>query len=144
MLDLITVKYDSFYISRNGSVLPEEELLKYADISNGYIQFQVDPNTMQIVKVDKPVVDVQEQKVEYINDYLDLFASYAKSRQFKEASDILKRLFIRISPYDYSALHECYCDFQELFGRHPTPEFDTIIEAIKQHNLNVVYQSVLR
>ena len=142
--DVITIKYDSFYTTNNGTVLQEHEILKYVDINNGYIQIQIDRDTGQIVKKLVEQIDVVEQPVEYINEYLDYFVGLAKNKKFKEAELVLKKLAVRISPYDSQALSSCYIDFNSMLGNSPVPEFDSVIETIKQHNKDVVYQSVLR
>lgn len=143
-LDIIAIKHNGIFITNNNQIIGDDNINKYADVGNGYIQFKICKKCLSVIKINEPVVQTQQPHVEYINDYIDHFVAFVKNKKYDNANAILKKLAIRISPYDYQALMDCYADVRAVSNFMDVPEFDDIINDIKKHNANAVYHPVLR
>lgn len=138
----ITIKFDSFYISDNFNNIENESFLSdIANISDKYIQLKVCKICHAIKLPEKVSVTPEPEPVEYLTDYIDTFLVYAKTNEQHHANAILKRLSVRISPYDYSALLQSYMSFIPLNIKGiPFPEFYDVVDTVRKRYIGIEYQ----
>lgn len=138
----LTIKHNGFFIMDGNSIA--EALSSYMMSNEQYIQMNICDNcgTVQknIIK-EEPVV---EKEIEYIGDYIQKFYICAQKREDRLAEDILKKLSIRISPYDYDALAEGYTKFCCIRHIEKYPEFDELIDLLLPKYKNVEFQEFIK